>query len=1558
MARGPLQGVRLVDLGRGEAAMLAATLLVDLGADGVRVEACGGMRAVDAVLERGRRGCPDAAPDQVRRWLARADVVVDDGALADRGIDLTALRADNPGLVVVRCPHEAGDPSTPPSGPVAGAAAGVYAPPLALSPRWSPLPAVETLAGLTAACGAVAALLARERDGRGQLVTAPLTDAAYGAVELLLAMSDRAPSAWQGIRWAGSPFVGPYRCSDGRWVFVHLGLPAHVDRLLEVLASDGMIRTVTTLKRAMGEQTRRDPSCVGSPSEARRIRSLLVELFEARPAEAWEALLGSGGLCCARVRTGPEWKREPQARESGHVVAVDDPHLGPMDQPGPWVRWEGAEVEVRRSETPRWRARATSVKPADDRAALAGVRILDCTQVIAGPVAGRALAELGAEVIRLERPDFDPAWAESFHVLFSPGKRSATVRLDPDAARAVLEALQPDVVLTNFRPGVDARLGLDPDAVRAVCPEALVVRLSAFGEQGPRAAWPGWEQTAQAMCGMQADYGGSKPELVPLPMNDECTGLAGALGALASLFARAHNRPIPLVHSSLAASATWLQRGWLFENLGRVARRERGASRGAAPLRRFAPVKDGWVWLEGTTEGLGAVAGLDGVDLLDEGAVDAVLKQEHGDAWEARAAGVDGVRIGRWLTLGQAAAAPGAPLHRTEQRGLGPVTRVDWGLHLDRTPVRRPDPAVQRGADGLALLADAAVEVLPADAVRHRDLGTRAVRRARWLVSTVRWGAYVLGTRLAPALLAVAMACGGGGLEPVVPTDAPFQVLGDSSVQGSGGTDGGLGLSASATRIQDLTVDRDGEDRLRVSWRADNGIRIRTFDGQDTWSDRVVPYKGQGRQRARPFEIGLGPSGPVTIGVDLPDVEVIPGADLRAELGGTTQLWTGFVEGTWTWDPKGRLVWALFAGPRVQVRRWDGAQWQSLGDDTPPKGYRAGNRQGPSLAFDPEGEPILAWREPYAVLPEKGGVDRFKSTRWRTRVRHWDGRDWVELAGEDSPLDEDPRDRYPQAQPGAERNLRAEWEAAQESPPRVVVDDTGSPVVAWDTLDGIQVWRWADGSWSRLPEPVDLPGDAEAIDLMGGDSGLWLAWSHQWQGKRKRFPRQIQVRRWKDGAWSAPGGVKQEGLSRPLGPSLRPELGWHEGQPVVAWVDITSGAPEVLLARFDGESWVGLPPGSREGGLGSPDRMSSTPAVVVAPGGPTVAWVEELGTGIPPGKAVVRTAQWSGGAWQRAEDLELAARPFQLRLESGAAGVYALWDQRAGAEDKGLFVGKLGDEGWRPVGPKVGLVKEARGAYDADLALDRTGQPWAAWVHNGRSAQVRQFDGTRWTVVGELPGQSVVGYAPDLEIGADGRPWLLWFGASANRDVDLKVAWFDGQDWQQVGDSWWLGCETNVGTGAPVEAALALDAESRPVVAWVTKGLGGAKKKAEGPPGQPPALHVCRWEGRAWQPLPSPAEGRKIRVPDSRRSHLALTAADGPVVSWSEDGDGARQIHASRWSGERWVPLGDRGGAVSACDGACWSPSLAVGAGARCLAWEAMADRGRNVSLRCQLTGE
>lgn len=146
---------------------------------------------------------------------------------------------------------------------------------------------------------------------------------------------------------------------------------------------------------------------------------------------------------------------------------------------------------------------------------LTGTRVLDLTRVLAGPFATRLLADLGADVIKVEEPGEGdpgrdakgPGWAarggSPLFPDFNRNKRSVTLNLKAEGGRAVFRRLAAaaDVLIENFRPGVMEALGLGPEALRAENPRLIYCSISGFGREGPYRDRPAYDQIAQGMAG-------------------------------------------------------------------------------------------------------------------------------------------------------------------------------------------------------------------------------------------------------------------------------------------------------------------------------------------------------------------------------------------------------------------------------------------------------------------------------------------------------------------------------------------------------------------------------------------------------------------------------------------------------------------------------------------------------------------------------------------------------------------------------------------------------------------------------------------------------------------------------------------------------------------------------------------------------------------------------------------------------------------------------------------------------------------------------------------------
>jgi crotonobetainyl-CoA:carnitine CoA-transferase CaiB-like acyl-CoA transferase len=174
---------------------------------------------------------------------------------------------------------------------------------------------------------------------------------------------------------------------------------------------------------------------------------------------------------------------------------------------------------------------------------LAGVRILDLTVWRPGPYATQLLADLGADVVKLEPPGGDPM--RTYPALFESlngNKRSIVVDLKSEAGRErVLElAAQADVVIEGFRPGVAARLGVGEEQVRAVNAAVVYCSLSGLGQDGPLALAPGHDLNYMAWSGVLAPDGGT-PAVPAIPVADLAGGMAAAFAITAALVGRARS---------------------------------------------------------------------------------------------------------------------------------------------------------------------------------------------------------------------------------------------------------------------------------------------------------------------------------------------------------------------------------------------------------------------------------------------------------------------------------------------------------------------------------------------------------------------------------------------------------------------------------------------------------------------------------------------------------------------------------------------------------------------------------------------------------------------------------------------------------------------------------------------------------------------------------------------------------------------------------------------------------------------------------------------------------
>ena len=360
---------------------------------------------------------------------------------------------------------------------------------------------------------------------------------------------------------------------------------------------------------------------------------------------------------------------------------------------------------------------------------LNGIRVLEFSQIVAGPVAGLNLADLGAEVTKVEPMNGDshrfvgttvPGESKMFQGN-NRGKRGVVIDIQNprglDVVRRLLAGA--DIVVINYRPGVPARLGIDYESVRRIRPDIIYAEISGFGTDGPGAAKAGSDIVAQAHCGLMAadakvDENGG-PRAVAVPLADYTAGLAVAMAVCAALYHRALTGEGQYITTSLLRVGLHLQNRYVMREpvsdvvlrdpkLARLQdARAKGAtfaelvklreSKGelASPFTlyyRSYQARDGSLVLGALTpqnrNALRQVLGLEGEN-SDDPEFDAQLRENivATEQWRQRIEALMMTRgVDEWVDLIQAAGVPVARVNFPEEMSDDPLVQSD-GIMLD-----------------------------------------------------------------------------------------------------------------------------------------------------------------------------------------------------------------------------------------------------------------------------------------------------------------------------------------------------------------------------------------------------------------------------------------------------------------------------------------------------------------------------------------------------------------------------------------------------------------------------------------------------------------------------------------------------------------------------------------------------------------------------------------------------------------------------------------------------------------------------------------------------------
>ena len=258
--------------------------------------------------------------------------------------------------------------------------------------------------------------------------------------------------------------------------------------------------------------------------------------------------------------------------------------------------------------------------PTVPRGALDGVRILDIATMAAGPWAATYLADWGADVIKVEHPrdgDHVRRWGMSrndvplFWKSISRNKRHITVNMShPEGRQVILDLVRHcDAVVENFRPGVLERWGLGYDDLKTAKPDIILLRTTAFGQDGPYAKRPGFGTLAEAMSGLAHLTGepDGPPTLAAYPLADGVAGLAGAMALLAALYHRdALGGGGQVIDNAISEANLRLIEYMVLEHeqLGVVPQRQGNRLPGLAPRNAYPTRDGGYIAISGGTQSI------------------------------------------------------------------------------------------------------------------------------------------------------------------------------------------------------------------------------------------------------------------------------------------------------------------------------------------------------------------------------------------------------------------------------------------------------------------------------------------------------------------------------------------------------------------------------------------------------------------------------------------------------------------------------------------------------------------------------------------------------------------------------------------------------------------------------------------------------------------------------------------------------------------------------------------------------------------------------------------
>ena len=759
--QGSLAALTIIDFGHYYAGPMVGMLLADQGAKVIRVVRPGApelnwqsyrvLNRNKKLLELDLKTAEGKA--QALSLIEGADVVIENfrpRVMKRLGLDYPSIKDKNPGLIYLSLP---GFASTDKKRAhiqawegVLNAAAAVYTQTspvrqtLHFPPVYTWVPQCSSQGAMHGAIAVVAALISREANNSGTVIEVPLVDAGLSPFSWYLSSAVAGPPAelpdyLKPFEYnpddnkeeqvakleAGRaeiqipPFYGkPFQCADGRSILIWApDIVTFIKKLFKAIGIEKQVLQEGFVNEGpwvTGVDNNISNGFQMSVDRRNRITQLIANALMVKPAAEWESLLQSIGVPTAVIRTREEWLALEPMLSSGVLTNMDDGQSvitvpgRAVDVSGPdgtlihgFNEAAGITAKEARALVTKKGKQGTFVSTRKGEL-LKGLKVLDLTNLVAGPNSTYTLAQYGAEVIKADSPDFlSPGLIDLMREL-NQGKRSILTDISTQPGRKLFERLLKwaDLVVHNSVDGTAERLGVTQSQIQAINPEAIVCQFSAFGGSfRGRGGWEersGFDPLAQCSSGMTTHYGSfSVPHTHGSVNIDIMGGLGTAFAAVVGIYQKCRTGYAGEGRASLARMVNFSQLPCMISENGQS---DWGEARGQFVVgenwhQRMYQCQDGWVYV-GSSEARSQTLAeaVTGQKSADEQALEAAFSRQDCAHWQTL---LDKADIGchRVLALSDIVkqGARSVDNEEAEETAAGSCELLNWEHHPCGSPL-------------------------------------------------------------------------------------------------------------------------------------------------------------------------------------------------------------------------------------------------------------------------------------------------------------------------------------------------------------------------------------------------------------------------------------------------------------------------------------------------------------------------------------------------------------------------------------------------------------------------------------------------------------------------------------------------------------------------------------------------------------------------------------------------------------------------------------------------------------------------------------------------------